>query len=237
MASNKNYYPGQKNIPGLIHKIINQIPECKFFFEPFAGSAAVSRFLSVHSPKAIYYRLNDIDKDLMYNYVDISTFSVITHDDASEYIQRMIKIIGKDYKKETFFFIDPPYLQSTRANTVNLYKYELSDVEHLQLLNTVRDLKSNCMITHPSCSLYDTHLKDWRVKQITVRYHQKTDILNLYMNYPEPEKLCVSVYTGSDCWDRQRIKRKGDRLISKIEALPAKEKNYILTRIAEKFIQ
>jgi len=41
------YYPGNKNIPGLIQKIVNQIPECKFFHEPFAGSAGVSNFLSV----------------------------------------------------------------------------------------------------------------------------------------------------------------------------------------------
>jgi hypothetical protein len=31
-------YPGQKNIPGLIHKIINEIPYCSEFYEFFAGS-------------------------------------------------------------------------------------------------------------------------------------------------------------------------------------------------------
>jgi hypothetical protein len=36
---------------------------------------------------------------------------------------------------------------------------------------------------------------------------------------------------GKDCWDRQRIKRKCERLIKKLSALPVLEKKYILDRI------
>ena len=57
----KMYYPGNKNIPGLIHKIINQIPDCSYFLEPFAGSAAVSMFLSVLPGIKTQFYINDLD--------------------------------------------------------------------------------------------------------------------------------------------------------------------------------
>ena len=51
------------------------------------------------------------------------------------------------------------------------------------------------------------------------------------MNYPWPAQLLTYRFTGTDCWDRQRIKRKGDRLIKKLLSLPEQERNYIIDRI------
>lgn len=59
----------------------------------------------------------------------------------------------------------------------------------------------------------------------------KTSLECLYMNYPQPDKLQITQFTGTNCWDRQRIKRKGDRLIQKLKNLPPTESNYLLSRI------
>ncbi|MBA7701401.1 hypothetical protein ES703_110137 [subsurface metagenome] len=91
------------------------------------------------------------------------------------------------------------------------------------------------MIIHPSCKLYDQALHSFRTVEAAVRYHNKTSIEKLYMNYPGPEQLLTYVYAGKDCWDRQRIKRKGDRTIQKLLSLPAIERNYILDRIRKQF--
>ena len=227
----KMKYPGQKNIPGLIHKIVNQVPPCKEFYEPFAGSAAVSCFLSVLPGMQTKFFVNDIDHTVTANFTYASG-SKITNFDALAIIRKLASIkTGKDI----FIFIDPPYHHSTRPNNVNLYKREFSNADHIQLLKAVLQLKCNCMIIHPVCDLYEKALSTWRPLTISVRYHNKTSIERLYMNYPDPQQLLTYVYAGKDCWDRQRIKRKGDRTIQRLMTLPAVERNYIIDSILQSF--
>lgn len=221
------YYPGNKNIPGLIQKIVNQIPPCTDFYELYAGSAAVSRFLSVRTGNTVRYHLNDLDPDVTDKYVHRAG-GIVTNVPAVDLIQSL-KTAGS--LENVFLFIDPPYHHESRPNNTHLYKFEMTSIDHVKLLSSVRDLKCNCMIIHPQNSLYDHVLKSWRTLQLKVRYHNKTSIENLYMNYPRPEQLLSYAVVGSDCWDRQRIKRKGDRLVKKLLSLPEAERNYILDRI------
>lgn len=220
-------YPGNKNIPGLIQKIVNQIPVCENFYELFAGSAAVSKFLSVRSRGTNFF-INDIDPGVTdkNNYPAGSTVTTVPADDIIK------KLISVPASKETFVFVDPPYLKFTRPHQLKLYKYDMTVEDHKNLLSDLVQLKCNCMIIHPDCSTYNEYLKTFRILKIKVRYNTKTSLENIYMNYSVPDRLLVYDFVGFDCWDRQRIKRKGDRLIKKILSLPAVEKNYILNRIS-----
>ena len=229
----KMNYPGNKNIPGLIHKIVNQIPVCQRFCEPFAGSAAVSKFLSVLPDSKTYFIVNDLDPTAIDEFW-FPSGGTITNMDGFDILGKLIFLKSGT---QTFVFIDPPYHHSTRPNNTHLYKKEFSHADHVKLLETVLDLKCNCMIIHPVCDLYDHALQSWRTIQLSVRYHKKTSIEKLYMNYPEPEQLLSYVCTGKDCWDRQRIKRKGDRLIKKLMSLPAVERNYIIDRITQAYAE
>ena len=225
------YYPGNKNIPGLLHKIINQIPYCEYFFEPFAGSAAVSKFLSVLPGIKTEFHINDIDPAVTARF-DYPSAANTTNSDGLDILWRLAySRSGTD----TFVFIDPPYHHSTRPDRTDIYDYEMSHDDHLRLLSSVLKLKCNCMIIHPVCDLYSQVLKSWRSVPVTVRYHSKTSNEKLYMNYPGPEQLLTYVLTGKDCWDRQRIKRKGDRLVQKLSSLPAAERNYIISKILQSF--
>jgi DNA adenine methylase len=221
------YYPGNKNIPGLIQKIINQIPPCTDFYELYAGSAAVSRFLSVLPGMSLRYHLNEIDPEITARN-DYPAGSIVTTVPAVDLIKSLPSAVSLGVP---FFFIDPPYHHESRPFNTHLYKFEMSHDDHVQLLLTVADLKYNCMIIHPWCFLYDKFLEGWRTVQIKVRYHNKTSLENLYMNYPGPVQLLTYDLYGTDCWDRQRIKRKGDRLVKKLLSLPAAERNYIINRI------
>lgn len=228
---NTSYYPGNKNIPGLIQKIVNQIPPCVNFYEPFAGSAAVSTFLSIIPGVKLNYYINDLDERLTAK-TDYPTGSIVSNNDFSIVLNKLITSAASN---DNFVFIDSPYLHSTRINNINLYDYEFSDSDHLKLLSTVRNLKCNCMIIHPVCALYNQALHSFRTVQLTIRYHNKTSIENLYMNYPRPKQLLTYAVAGTDCWDRQRIKRKGDRLVQKLSSLPAVERNYIIDRLVQSF--
>lgn len=225
------YYPGNKNIPGLIQKIVNQVPECLNFYELFAGSAAVSNFLSVRSrPQGtVHFFINDLDPTVTDNREQVyPAGSTVSNVPAEDILKILISVPAG---KETFVFLDPPYLESTRPGSPDLYKYDMITSDHRKLLSLVRDLKCNCMIIHPECFLYYQELKSFRKVPVTVRYHSKTSYEILFMNYPEPARLLTYDLVGTDCWDRQRIKRKGDRLIKKIQELPVLERNYLINRI------
>ena len=225
------YYPGNKNIPGLIQKIVNQIPPCTDFYELFAGTAAVSTFLSRGSTEKPIFHINDLDPHVADNFVYPSG-SIISNLPAVD----IIKFLSTLPAHLNFFvFIDPPYHHTTRPFNKELYKFEMSHIDHIELLSSVQDLKCNCMIIHPQCELYDNSLKHFRTVQIKVRYHRKSSIVNLYMNYPQPTQLLLYGVAGKDCWDRQRIKRKGDRLVKKLQSLPDVERNYILSRLSISF--
>ena len=223
-------YPGHKNIFGLYHKIINQIPKHKFYYELFAGSAAIAKQLKLKNSNAKFF-LNDIDKSVTDKLCCSFRKEEILNQDT---IRIIIALIKGEADTDNFIFLDPPYLHSTRSNP-KLYKYEMTDNDHKLLLKTILELKCNVMIIHPVCELYDTWLKDWRKVLIKVRYSNKTSLECLYMNYKLPGTLQTDSYLGKDCWDRQRIKRKAIALINKLSSLPELERNYVIQRVQEKF--
>ena len=111
------YYPGNKNVPGLIHKIINNIPLCTAFYEPFAGSAAVSVFLSVLPGIKTIFFINDLDPAVTagFNY---PSGCIVSNQNAFDILDQFI--YGKPVIN-TFVFIDPPYHHCTRPDITVFY--------------------------------------------------------------------------------------------------------------------
>lgn len=63
--------------------------------------------------------------------------------------------------KDAFFYCDPPYPLSTRKSK-NDYKYEFTDNDHIDLADTLNNIKGKAMISSYESSLYDELYKDWR---------------------------------------------------------------------------
>ena len=216
-------YKGHKKIQGVYQKIINHIPKHTQYLELFAGSASIYSLLSVPAGTVI---LNDKNPNTCRKLQSLFSGVTITNDCAV----RILQLKKTVWTKETFIFLDPPYLHSTRPNSTELYEFEMTEREHIQLLHSVLQMNCNIMIIHPKCELYDTYLKDWYKVEVKIRYNRKTSIECLYMNYL-PDELQDYSYLGSDCWDRQRIKRKGERWVNKLMNLPELEKQYIINKI------
>ncbi|HEX8269782.1 MAG TPA: hypothetical protein VF581_07810 [Flavobacterium sp.] len=219
-------YPGNKYSQSVYKKIINEIPRCDTFREWFAGSAAVSAVLTI--PAAALY-LNDLS-DLVHAYL-INKFSgsTVTKDCTIS----LINNLPDNTDKVEVIFLDPPYRLCTRPHSQIIYEHEMSDDDHVQLLTAVL-AKANSylfIIIHPDDEMYNTMLAGWRRVEIKIRYRNKTSHEVLYMNYPAPEALQDTRFLGSGCHERQRIKRKGDRLVVKLSKLPALERNYVLERL------
>lgn len=218
-------YTGHKAIKGVYQKIINEIPKHQRYVELCAGSAKIFSLMTVPAETVI---LNDLDAEVQQQLKQKYPSTTVTNVCGRSMLEQNLTV----WYHETFIFIDPPYLHSTRTN-IDLYKHEMTDDDHKQLLSAVLKMNCNVMLIHPKCDLYDTMLKDWRKVEIKIRYHRKTSIECLYMNYAAVQELQTDEYLGKDCWDRQRIKRKGDRIVAKLKKLPVLERNYVLNRLNE----
>lgn len=80
---------------------------------------------------------------------------VILHDDA-------LKVIRQQDGPKTLFYLDPPYVHSTRAKSAtNAYEYEMTDNDHRKLAITVCECKGKVMLSGYRNKMYDEWFKSW----------------------------------------------------------------------------
>lgn len=196
-------YIGNKNIAGVYQKIINNIPYHENYFELFAGSGAIANKLFDNGWSGTNMFINDINSGTTANFA-YPINSIISNVNALQLLKS-----PPAGTANRFYFLDPPYLFSTRANS-KLYEFEMTDADHIQLLAAVKLSSDKIMIIHPKCDLYNSMLCNFRKVELKIRYHNKTSIEVLYMNYPVVKYPMVTAFLGEDCWKRQRIKRNSD---------------------------
>ncbi len=81
-----------------------------------------------------------------------------------------LKIIEQYDSEDTLFYLDPPYLLDTRVlNGCKYYRYEMSDSQHIEILEVVRNIKGMAIISGYENTLYDKVLFDWRKVKFDVR--------------------------------------------------------------------
>lgn len=213
----KKYY-GNKNIPGIIQKIINRIPKHDCYIELFAGGAATGNQLPITVPH--YY----FDP-----YPEVQQFHLHYSSDNYHFINspwslqlQLLQFLQSNYN--SFIFCDPPYLHSTR-NLSRTYAHELTESDHLQFLKYILTVVSKVMIIHPRCELYDDALQSWQLYDVKLRYQNKTSNEGIWTNYiPANTELQTYKFAGNDCWQRQQFKRKATRL-AQLPQLPLDIRN------------
>ena len=91
-----------------------------------------------------------------------------------------IKVIERWDGPETLFYVDPPYMQSTRTSGPNGYAYEMTDEQHLKLIDCLRQVSGAVVLSGYRNSLYDDNLCDWHTVSRNVvvdRGAQRTEVL------------------------------------------------------------
>lgn len=79
-----------------------------------------------------------------------------------------LDVIKNHDRKDTLFYIDPPYLKSTRYKEKrNIYRYELTQDEHEELLRLLRELEGMVILSSYPNELYKKYLPDWLCHQKT----------------------------------------------------------------------
>ncbi|WP_120430182.1 DNA adenine methylase [Acinetobacter baylyi] len=70
---------------------------------------------------------------------------------------------------ETLFFIDPPYVRSTRTANVVAYRYEMTDEEHIELLDSINEIKGKIILSGYDHEIYNSRLSHWQKKTKAVQ--------------------------------------------------------------------
>ena len=74
-----------------------------------------------------------------------------------------IKVIRQQDGPKTLFYCDPPYLHETRASTDD-YRYEMTEEDHVELLETLAGIRGKLMLSGYHSQLYTEYAEryGWR---------------------------------------------------------------------------
>jgi hypothetical protein len=233
-------YPGGKSGSGVYQVIICQQPPHVEYVEPFLGGGAVMRR---KLPAAVNVGV-DLDERVitsaraemvagtwLHRQVDrrgpagcVWRFDVV---DAIDYLR------SRRYSSDTLVYVDPPYLWDVRRQHRRVYRCELTDAEHVALLQLLVRLPCLVQVSGYWSELYSSRLAAWRV----VRYRAQvrsggTAEECLWMNYPEPAQLHDYSYVGGTYRGRENVRRRRDRWLAKLARLPAVERSALVAALA-----
>lgn len=76
-----------------------------------------------------------------------------------------IQVLKDHDAPTTLHYVDPPYVHDTRysgAKTGRIYRHEMNDKDHLELLSNLLELEGMVMLSGYPSDLYTDVLKDWK---------------------------------------------------------------------------
>ncbi len=93
-----------------------------------------------------------------------------------------LEVIKRFNYPNVLIYADPPYVLSTR--TRKQYRHEMTDQDHIDLLETLLQHKGPVMLSGYVNEIYDTYLAGWSKVQIAARAeHSLPRTESLWMNY------------------------------------------------------
>jgi DNA adenine methylase len=208
-------YPGGKGAAGVYQRIINLMPPHDVYIEPFLGGGNI---LERKKPAAVSIAI-DADVGLIATWKAKGWRSTnFICGDAISYL-RNYKFCGKE-----LIYCDPPYVLSSRKGG-RIYKHELTEDQHLQLVSLLVTIPAAIMISGYRNSIYDGLLKSWtRLDYSVILRSGDTAIESLWFNFEPPQYRHDYKYIGENFRERERIKRKQARWKSRLEKLPVAER-------------
>ncbi len=94
-----------------------------------------------------------------------------------------LKIILRYDSVDALHYVDPPYVNSTRASAADAgYRHEMSDADHERLLDVVMSVRGMVLLCGYDNSLYGDRLKGWRREQRSFKTTTGSRIESLWLN-------------------------------------------------------
>lgn len=225
MNESRTSYPGGKAGAGVVQQIINQMPPHERYIEAFAGGAAVLR---AKQPAALANIAMDADGDVISGIrADAAVMAMpdvrVFQADAIEFLRDAVAMDA--FGPDTLIYLDPPYLMSTRRAQRQIYRCELSDDQHGELLRVIVGLGCMVMISGYYSEMYATALRGWRHISFwtTTRGGTMAEEF-VWMNFAEPLELHDYRFLGANFRERQDIKRKRERWVRRLREMSSVER-------------
>lgn len=196
-------YPGGKSGSGAYQTIINNIPPHDIYIEPFLGGGAIMR---IKKPAPVMSFGIDADEEAINNFVfPWSAPHELIIGSAFDWLPLFC---CKPNQGRTMVYIDPPYLKSVRRSARDIYRFELDDSQHEQLLDICLSLNCLVMLSGYDSDMYNRRLSNWRRAEFDAITRAGTVAREvLWMNYPAPNELHDYRFVGENYRERERIKK------------------------------
>ena len=228
-------YHGGKGGNGTYHTIINHMPPHRVYVEAFLGNGAI---MLRKRPAEINIG-NEINPDVFRSWrewqrANGAAWLEVRNENAFALLDGLT-FPGVD-PDDVYVYIDAPYLKHTRKSDRNIYgAFEMETHEHEHLLELANRLPYLVGISCYENSLYADRLSRWQVIRYNATTRQGGVTELLYMNYKNPDGMLHDYsYLGKNFTDRQRIKRKIEREIARLQALDPRERNAIITAVTSR---
>ncbi|WP_419650120.1 hypothetical protein, partial [Thiolapillus sp.] len=111
-----------------------------------------------------------------------------------------------DYGGRELIYSDPPYLHHTRTSG-RRYRFDYEEQDHIELLELLKTLPCNVILSGYPSALYDERLAGWRTLELQVMNHAGVRTEKLWFNFT-PDRVHWASCAGRNFTDRQRIRRR-----------------------------
>ena len=78
-----------------------------------------------------------------------------------------VEVIAKFNSENVLIYCDPPYVLSARSGGKRQYRHEMTDSDHLQLLETLKAHKGPVILSGYASPMYDCLLENWYQETVT----------------------------------------------------------------------
>ena len=133
------------------------------------------------------------------------------------------------FQGQELIYSDPPYLIRTRSHK-RKYRFDYSDEDHMALLELLKSLPCQVILSGYPSSLDNQLLSDWQTLELQVMNHSGVRTEKLWFNFTANRMHWCS-FAGKDFTDRQRIKRKAQNWGRNYKALANNERLAVLAAI------
>lgn len=226
-------YPGGKEGAGVWQRIVNLMPPHAVYVEMFAGGGAVLR----HKEPAGDTMAFDVDREALEK---LEAEYRAAHPEAGERVRFLLEdslawlrkaggVIGGG----VLIYADPPYPLSARRTDRTRYARDLTDEEHVELLERLTATAAHVMVSGYRCPIYDAWLSDWT--RVDYKAMTRGGVMvdeSLWLNYRPPQRLHGYARVGTDYRERERIKRKRKRWLANFAELDDLEREAIFSDLS-----
>ena len=208
-------YFGSKATSGLCQAIIAMMPPHDTYIETHLGGGAIMK----RKPPALCNIGIDLDPRA------IACF-------ACSYPVQLVNgcahrfLVDFDFQGSELVYSDPPYLLQTRTSG-RRYRFDYEERDHVQLLDLLKTLPCQVMLSGYPSALYDEMLAGWRSLELQVMNQGGVRTEKIWFNFTV-QSLHWASYAGKNFTHRQQIKRKAGTWARRYQALPPAERLAVL---------